>query len=264
MRLGMVRRTDLVQQVTVAGTVLPRRRTMFTAAFNGYVKDLFVQVGQRLKAGAPVVTVVSSLRGEEEAHPMRAPFAGTVVQVLKTEGEFVETGSANGIVRIDDLSRLYLLSDVPEGDIDKIHLGQEAVVQVSGVANKTFHGIVREISLSAREKKEWNRSTEHVEFPVRLEIVDRDASLHPGMSAIVDIITDKRTKVLALRHEFVRKKDDHYLVTLSTGEKREVTVGMQNEEMFEIKGGLSEHDQVRMVDFISLARESDRAPATTN
>src|SRR5438309_1165925 len=94
-RTSPVKRIDLVQQVTVSGTIIPNRRTMFTPPYNGYVKKIFVDLGSEVKAGSPVVSLSQSLRGEDDAKPLRAPFSGTVVQVLKTEGEYVEQSKEN-------------------------------------------------------------------------------------------------------------------------------------------------------------------------
>lgn len=255
--MGVVRRTDLLQQVTVAGTVVPMRRTLFTPSYSGYVSRLFVHLGEHVKEGMPVVTITQTVHGtNEEPHPMRAPFPGTVVQVLHTEGEFVEAGKdGNGIVRIDDLTRLFVNSDVPEADIAKIREGQDVVIKANAILSHPYRGIIREIALASKEKKEWSRSGDRVEFDVRIEVMDKDDELRPGMSANVDIITDKRTNVLALPHEYIQKENGKYFVTLDKGQKREIQVGMQNEEMFEITRGLKENDQVRVVDFFTLPKE---------
>jgi len=253
--IGIVRKADLVQQVTVAGLLSPNRRSVLSPPYAGYVKKLFVQIGDRVKKGDPVVTIVQSLTGaSEEAYPMRAPFDGIVSQVLRTEGEFVEPAKENnGLVRIDDMTRLFVQSDVPETDIAKIKTGQKVLIKANALADQDFRGVIRNISLAAVEKKEWSRSADRVEFTVKMEVFDPTAQLHPGMSVIVDIITNKRDKVLALPHEFIDKEADDYFVILESGEKRPVKVGMQNEDSFEIKSGLKENDRVRMVDFFQKA-----------
>ena len=178
------------------------------------------------------------------------------MQVLRTQGEFVECGKDNnGIVRIDDLAKLFINSEVPEADIAKIRTGQDVVIKANAILSRSYRGIIREIALAAKEKKEWSRSGDRVEFEVRIEVMDKDDELRPGMSANVDIITDKRTKVLALPHEYIEKENGKYFVTLDKGEKRQVQVGMQNEEMFEITRGLKENDKVRVVDFFSLPKD---------
>ena len=106
-----VDRHDLQTQVTVAGNIVPRRRTLFLPPFNGYVNKIFVKLGERVPSGAPIVSFTQSLKGiGEEEFPMRAPFAGRVTQILRNEGEYLEQGKENnGILRLDDDSVLFCL-----------------------------------------------------------------------------------------------------------------------------------------------------------
>jgi multidrug efflux pump subunit AcrA (membrane-fusion protein) len=255
--LGEVVRGDLTQEVTVAGTVQPLRRSLITPPYNAYVKTLFVHVGQRVKAGDPLITLAQSLRGgAEDLFPMRAPFEGVVVQVLHNEGEYVETGKdGNGLVRVDDMSKKLVISDVPESNIDKIRVGQDVRIKVNPILDRQFHGVIREIALAALEKKDYGRSD--VEFEVRMELLDATPQVDMGMSTIVDIITDRRTDVLTLPHEYIEKHKDKYFATLEDGERREIQVGLQNEDKFEIKSGLKENERVKKVDFASLPVEED-------
>lgn len=257
-RLEIVRKHDLVSRVTVAGTVIPNRRTVFVPPYNAYIKKIFVKIGQTVRAGDPVVSLAQSLRSSaEEIYPLRAPFNGTVVQVLKSEGEYLEQGKDNtAIVRIDDLSRIFISADVPESDVSKIRVGQEVLIKASGALSRDYRGQIREIALAAKERKDWDRSGERVEFPIRIEILDPDTGVRPGMSTLVDVITAKKDGVTAIPHEFVEKRKDDYLVTLEDGSQRKIKVGLRNEEMFEVVDGLKEGDKVKMVDFVSLGNAS--------
>ncbi|HVK61239.1 MAG TPA: biotin/lipoyl-containing protein, partial [Bdellovibrionales bacterium] len=104
-RVGTVAKGEVAQRVTIAGNVIPERRTIIIAPYEGYIQKLFVKVGDKVKAGDPIVMVAVSLTTPERIFPVRAPYAGTVVQVPKFEGEFVKTDPAQFIARIDDLSR---------------------------------------------------------------------------------------------------------------------------------------------------------------
>ena len=250
--LGVVKRADFIQRVTVAGTVIPRRRTIITAPYVGYIKKLYVHVGSHVNAGDPVVSVVQTLTGvDEKVYPLRAPFSGTVVQVLHTDGEYVDMGDSNVIVRIDDLSGLMVQADAPEMDVVKIKEGQDVIVKVSATVVRSYKGIIREIFRAAREKKDWNRTLDKVDFPIRIDVTDPDEMIKPGMTALVDVIANKHDKALLLRHEYVQRTGEQYFVTLKTGEKRNIQVGLQNEEFFEIAAGIAEGDQVRQTDFLS-------------
>jgi multidrug efflux pump subunit AcrA (membrane-fusion protein) len=252
-KLGTVARADLVQRVTIAGKVVPFRQTFVAPPYNGYVQKLFVTVGQKVALNAPIVSLTQSLRGAtEDVFPLRSPFAGTVTQVNKSEGEYVETGSKeNFIARIDDLDHLFISGEIPEIDIVKAKVGQTAVIRVAPIPERTYSGKIREISLSSRAKNEYSRTGDRVDFPVRIEITDQDDKIRPGMSASADIIAEKREKVLTLAHEYIEKTPDGLFVTLEDGERRKIEVGMQNEETCEIKSGLKEGDKVRQIDFFA-------------
>ena len=102
-----VKRQDLIQRVTIAGNIEPKRKTIVTAPFNGYVKKLYVRVGDKVKTGDPLVSVTQSLQSTDPVFPLRAPFAGTVVQVEKEEGEYVPKDSTTDyILRVDSLDEL--------------------------------------------------------------------------------------------------------------------------------------------------------------
>lgn len=253
---GVVKRLDLIQKVTVSGIVEPHRKTLFTPPYNAYIRKIHVKLGEKIKENAPVVSLAQSLRNiAEETYPLRAPFSGTVVQILRTEGEYVEQGKDNnGLVRIDDLSQLYVKADISESDIGKITPGLEAVVKVLGVGDKTYSGVIREIFRAAKEKKDWDRSGERGEFPVRVEIIDKDERIRTGMSAIVDVIAEKRLQTLTLPHEYIFKEKDTYRVTLINGEKREIMIGLKNEELFEVLEGVKEGEIVRLIDFLSVPK----------
>jgi len=69
----------------------------------------------------------------------------------------------------------------------------------------------------------------------------------------MDVVTDKREKVLVLGHEYIQEEPSGgYFVTLESGEKRKITVGLQTEEAAEILSGLAEGDRTRPIDFLSL------------
>jgi multidrug efflux pump subunit AcrA (membrane-fusion protein) len=250
--VGVAVKEDLIQRVTIAGTVEPAKKTFVTAPYNGYVKQLFVKMGDRVKKGDPLVSVVQSLQSSENVFPLRAPFDGTVVQINKTDGEFVREGDRSDfILRMDDLSQFYVVGHAPEIDRVKVKVGQEALIKASAILDRNFKGVVEELSLAAREKEEWNRS-QVVEYPIKIRITEQTASLHSGMSVVVDIVTNRRENVLTLRHEFIHRDKDRFFVVLENGQQKDIKVGLQNENAFEVIEGLKESQKLKQVDFSRL------------
>ncbi len=245
-------RQTLTQRVTIAGNVQPFRKSFITAAYKGYVRKLFVKLGQEVKIGDSIASVGISLTANEQVFPLRSPITGQIVQLPKAEGEFVkEADPTDFIARIDDLSKLLVTANVPEMERVKIKIGQDAVVKASAILDRTYKAVVRETALAANENDKWQRSTV-VEYPVRLELTDFDNQLKPGMSVLIDIVANKKEKALTLRHEFIGQEKDQYFVTLDNGERKNVRLGLQNDEMSEIVEGVNEGDVVRKVDFSKM------------
>ncbi|MGZ3656907.1 MAG: efflux RND transporter periplasmic adaptor subunit [Bdellovibrionota bacterium] len=148
-KLGTVVRQDLVQKVTIAGTVISRRRTVVAAPYNGYVRQLFVKVGDKVKPGQPLVSVAQSLQSSEPVFPLRAPYAGTVMHVNKHEGEYVKEGdSVDYILRIDDLEQLFVQANAPEMDWAKLKTGLEATMKASAITSRSYKGRIAELTLA--------------------------------------------------------------------------------------------------------------------
>lgn len=255
--IGVVKRGTLEQKITISGNVVPNRSTSITAPFNGYVKKLFVKMGDQIKPGDPIVTITQSLQSNENSFPLRAPFPGTVVQMGRTEGQLVHQDlAAEFIVRIDDLTHIFVTATAPETDWVKLAPGQEVEIRAAAILTRTYKGVIRELALAAKqdETNYWASSSK-VEFPVRLEVLDPDAKLSPGMTVVVDIIANKRENVLLLPHEYVNRDNGKFFVEMANGEKRAIEVGLQNEEAFEVKSGVNEGDQVKQMDFAALLKE---------
>jgi len=75
---------------------------------------------------------------------LRSPIAGTVVEKLITPGELLQAGTTPCFT-VADLSRVWVMAQVFNADIDSVHLGDTAEVQ-SGIGTKSFSGRVDNIS----------------------------------------------------------------------------------------------------------------------
>jgi multidrug efflux pump subunit AcrA (membrane-fusion protein) len=245
--LGHLKRGDLIQRVTLAGTIAPKRKLTISPPYAGYIMRLFVKTGDAVKAGSPILSISPSLRETAgESFPLRAQFAGVVVQVLCSEGEYVDPASKTEriLTRIDDLSQLYVELDVPEIEVAKLRVGQEALIKSPALPAKKYSGRIEHIALAARDQKDAPG-----EFPVSIRVTDPDEQLRPGMSVLVDIVVQKSENVLTLGVEYIQGGNGHYSVVLADGSRREIQVGARTSDAFEIKQGLTEADEIRPVDF---------------
>ncbi len=255
-RLGLTVREKIVQRVTLAGNIEPNRMSALNAPYEGYIQKLYVKLGQKVKKGEPLVSIVQSLNAGDESFPIRAPFDGTVVQLLKTEGQFVKPGDVKDyIMRIDDLSRLFIHANAPEIDMVKVRKNQKTDIKASAILNRTYEGVVREISLAATAREQWG-SRAQIEYLIKMEILNFDEALKPGMSCLIDIVTNEKDGVIALAHEFIHLDGDNPFVVLEDGSKVPIKLGIQNEAVSEVLEGVKEGTKVRQVDFMQVPENS--------
>lgn len=112
---------------------------------------------------------------------LRAPFAGTIGEVLVEQGELVTPQVP--ILRLGDLTRLRVRTeDLGEGDVALIRTGQPARVTVDALPDREFTGTVARIAPLAIER----RGDKIYDVLVDLELPG-DAGLRWGMSTFVEI-----------------------------------------------------------------------------
>lgn len=139
-----------------------------------------------------------------------APMDGTISKLSVELGErVVGTAQMAGteIVRVADLTNMEVEVDVNENDIVKVSLGDSTIVEVDAYLKREFRGIVTEIANSAESAISVDQVTN---FKVKVRIVpesyadltegkpDYYSPFRPGMTATVDVITDKRTQVIGV------------------------------------------------------------------
>ncbi|WP_435356970.1 efflux RND transporter periplasmic adaptor subunit [Emticicia sp. SJ17W-69] len=145
-----------------------------------------------------------------------APMNGIVSKLAIELGErVVGTSQMSGteMLRIANLNNMEVRMNVNENDIVRVSLGDTAIIDVDSYAmtNKKFKGVVTEIANTANGSGSLTAAaaaTDAVtEFEVRIKIlpesyrdlIDRKARkvypFKPGMTATVDIITEKKLGV---------------------------------------------------------------------
>ncbi len=258
-RFGKVEKDSFTQKVILSGALEPLALSVISPGYDGFVKKIFVKVGQLVKSGDPVVTIVQSLSGSDESFPIRSPINGKVVQVLKSEGQFVRyTDIRDALVRIDNHQKFFVNGVVPEVDLSRVKIGQKVIIRVTAVPAKAYHGVVKEIAEAAVMKDlQWGGAAKSLaEFIVKIEVTNIDSDLKSGMSAICDIITEEKTDVLVLGHEFIKQIGEKYFVIKRGGSNQEVKIGLQNESSVEIVEGLTEGEEVQQIDFLQSQTSS--------
>lgn len=138
-----------------------------------------------------------------------APVSGTVSKLNVEQGErVVGTSQMAGteIMRIANLNNMEVRVNVNENDIIRVAMGDSVEVEVDSYASRDekFKGVVTAIANTALDATTLEAVTE---FEVRIRLINDSYShlkditrrpFRPGMTASVDIITEKKSNVLSV------------------------------------------------------------------
>ena len=149
-----------------------------------------------------------------------APADGTISSLGVELGERVlgtQQMTGTEILRVANLNNMEVEVDVNENDIVKINIGDSTKIQVDAYLKKEFKGIVTSISNSASAATTADQVTN---FKVKVRILKESyqdllegkpatySPFRPGMTATVDIITERKEKVIGVPISAVVIKSD--------------------------------------------------------
>jgi HlyD family secretion protein len=167
-----------------------------------------------------------------EEDRLSAPFDGVITEVLVHAGDRVD--SETPALRIDDLSPLSVNMQVSEIDINQIQEGQVARLKFDSAPGVEYHGSVTGLPLVGEE------AGGGVNFSVRVEILDADEKIKPGMTATADIIVSSLKDVLLVPNRAIRYLDTKPVVYVQRGREIipiEVKLGASSDADTQLLGG---------------------------
>jgi HlyD family secretion protein len=194
-----------------------------------------------------------------------APITGTVSKLSVELGErVVGTAQMAGteLLRLANLNNMEVAVEVNENDINTINLNDTTIIEVDAFVNQKFIGLVSEIANSANVV---GMSADQVtNFEVKIRIID-SVYFRPGMTATVDIQSQKVYDVVSLPIQAVTIRPD----TINANKKLEcvfvydnekvkltyIETGIQDDQLIEIKKGLSDSVQVVVGPYSAVSRQ---------
>ena len=226
---------------------------------------------------------LAEARQNLERTSIKAPASGTISKLNVELGErVVGTAQMTGteMLRLANLEVMEVLVEVNENDIVRVKMGDTAIIEVDAYLDEEFVGVVTEIANSANTV---GASADQVtNFDVKIRIIKSSYEhlikngqnpFRPGMTATVDIKTNKVKNVAAVPIQAVTTRSDTTLnarsyklksddeaeedesatggefevVFVPKGEKaglKVVKTGVQDDEYIEIISGLEVADEI--------------------
>lgn len=193
-----------------------------------------------------------------------SPMDGIVIGEPMKEGETVSQGLSSQmvIVRVADLSSMQIELLVDETDIGEVKVGQSVEFTVDAYTNRTFHGIVRDISKRQYSSTSSSSSSSNsvVYYTVYVDInKDELEGLYPSMTARAVISGRKNNDTLVVPVTAIRSDSQGSYVYVKTGNnisKTYITTGISTDKEIEVLTGLKEGDQIVVSGTVSSEKTS--------
>lgn len=242
-------------QVKKAETALKRlvnkqEETKKNGSFN--IVKAEVALGQAEQQYEHVKRQLNDAHHELSLTEIRAPSAGMVV--LKEDyrtGQKRKPRVGDTVVRnqtildLPDMSTMTVKTKVREIDLYKVEIGKEATIEVDAYPNLQFEGKVVFIGILAIS--DAIRPGDEKNFEVKVELSATDPRLRPGMTARVIIHAGKVEDTLAVPiHSVFEANKQHYCYVFQKGAyiKKNIEIGMNNEQWVAVLDGIHENDRV--------------------
>lgn len=195
--------------------------------------------GSRTETIAAQEAVVKQYEARMAKTILRSPISGIITKIDAETGEIAIANEKIISVISDGLYEIEV--NIPEVDVAKTKVGQEAEITLDAYGpDEIFPAVISEIEPA--ETVVEGVST----YKTILVFIQNDQRIRSGMTANIDIITDKRKNVLAAPSRAIRSKNNHKYVIVGKEEKEKVVeVGLKGiDGLTEIKSGLKEGDLV--------------------
>ena len=173
---------------------------------------------------------------------IRAPFSGTVDNVIVKKGEVVYPGRSN-LMLLVNMQEMYVESKVPENYINSITKGKDVVIEAP-ILNMILKS---KISLVANYINPLNRT-----YRIEAEIPDNNYKIKPNLNVKIRVndYTNENAILILLNHINIDSNNDEYVYKIikkdgkNYASKTIIETGRNNGDFIEVLKGVNISDEI--------------------
>ena len=238
-RITPVSLDTIEQSVIINGEILARNQVTIYPTVGGRLVQARFGIGDRVNRGDVVAMIDPSRPGEVYSwNPVVSTISGTVLNAPFSIGDTVTPSS--GVYVIGDLSSLIVETFIPERFVSSIRQGMRAVLWFEAIGNETFNAEVTEINPVLDPVSRTLR--------IRLRFLNPDPRIRAGMFATISLVTNRKEDIPVINRTSVINTYGSWIVFVvddnNRARRREVTLGIDNEDFIEILDGVSVGENV--------------------
>ena len=182
-------KSNLRKFIEINGNIRAEKSTNVYPVIQGKIAGTSVHLGSQVNKGDVIAYVDPSVPGSRYApNEVNSPISGTVISIPLKEGTRVDTETS--VVTIGDLSKLQIITYIPERYVSFLKRGLDADVILEAYPDESFTATVSEVSPVLDEA---TRTKE-----VILNFSETDNRINAGMFAAVNLYLKDFTNVLSV------------------------------------------------------------------
>lgn len=225
-------------QLALAKTTFERQQRLWDQKIGSEIQ--FLQAKTNYEAAK---NITNQLRSQLGKTIITAPFSGVVDEIISDPGQVVVPGQTP-IIRLVNLSNMYVKASIPETYLRNIKKGTQVKVTLASI-NEEFKGTVRQVSNYINPN---NRS-----FDIQIEIPNTDGLVKPNLIATVKVNDYSAENAITVPENILQEnaagETIAYLykpVNDSVGVAKRVLLetGLSYENHTEVKAGLKKGDTI--------------------
>ncbi|MFP8489536.1 efflux RND transporter periplasmic adaptor subunit [Gracilimonas sp. Q87] len=191
---------------------------------------------------------VDKIRDLMQEFTVRAPANGMIIYRRMNNNSKVSEGSEISawnptVAELPDFSVMESVTYVNEVDVQKVSSGQNVVIGLDAIQNKTLTGNVTSVANIGEQRSGSNSKV----YEVVIEINKSDSTLRPAMTTSNRIIVDELDDVMFVPLETIHVEDSTSFVFRQAGLStvmQQVHLGLMNENEVVVHRGLSLDDVI--------------------
>lgn len=225
-------------QANLAKTTFERQKRLWDQKIGSEIQYLQAKSNYEGQQNA-----INSMKQQLGKASIRAPFSGTIDDVITEQGSVVSPGQTP-IMRLVNLSDMYIQTDVPETYITNVKTGKDVEV-VFPVLNKTMDAKIRQTGDFINPE---NRT-----FKVEIAVPNNDKTIKPNLTARLKINDYTNEKAILIPQNIISENADGeqyiYILENKEGEKAVakrviIETGVSQGDVIEVVSGLKDGDQI--------------------
>ena len=177
--------------------------------------------------------------------------SGTVIERKVTEGQVVQP--ADTVFLVADLSRLWVVADIPEQSAGAVRVGEAVSVEIAAFPGRQFAGALSFVSPIVSPETRTVRA--------RMDLPNSQREFKPAMLASVLIQGKPQTRPVVPITALVREENRDYVfvqIAADSYRLREVALGAESEDSRVLLGGLRAGERIVVDGAFHLNNERKR------